>query len=64
MTMKRDSLSREEDALVRFFRELTVEQQLEILDEVEVACNHSARMQELAKRNLERGGSGQPSRFS
>jgi len=64
MTMKRDSLSRDEAALVQFFRKLTVEQQLEILEEVEVACNHSARMQELAKRNLERGGPSQPSRFS
>jgi hypothetical protein len=55
MSHERDSLSRNEHALLNFFRKLTVEQQLEFLDEVEESCNLSARMQELSKRNQERG---------
>jgi len=61
MTSKQVCLSRNEQALLDFFRKLSVEQQLEFLEEVEEMCNHSARMQELAKRNLERGSYGQSS---
>lgn len=49
-------LSRDELALLTYFRQLSVDQQLKLLDGVEERCNQLARMEELASRGLERGG--------
>lgn len=48
-------LTREEVQLIAFYRELPVEQQLELLEQIEIVCNHARRMDELAIRPHERG---------
>jgi len=55
MTRDPIRLSRDELALLGYFRQLSVDQQLQLLDAVEERCNQLARMEELAGREQERG---------
>jgi len=48
-------LSRDELALLKYYRELPPEKQLEALEKVEYAANDRRRMQELAGRLVETG---------
>jgi len=48
-------LSRDELALLKYYRELPPEKQLDVLETVEYAANDRRRMQELAGRLVETG---------
>jgi hypothetical protein len=47
-------LSKDEVVLLRYFRDLSAQQQLALLDAAESSCNAAARMQVLASRRVER----------
>jgi len=49
------SLSRDEMALVKYYRGLSMQQQFEILENAEVSFNAARRMEELAGRKVEIG---------
>lgn len=55
MTRGPMTLTRDELDLLELYRELPVEQQLELLEQLEIHCNIAKRMKELAIRSKERG---------
>lgn len=49
-------LSRDEMALLRYYRALTIQKQFELLESAESTFNAASRMMELAEREFEQGG--------
>ncbi|PLX79207.1 MAG: hypothetical protein C0616_11815 [Desulfuromonas sp.] len=55
MDQRPSKLTRDELDLLVLYRELPVEEQLELLEQLEIRCNIARRMMELSIRSKERG---------
>lgn len=62
--MGEHALSRDEMELVRYYRGLSSREQFEILERAEASFNVTRRMAELAGRDVEKGVSGNESRWA
>lgn len=57
-------LSRDEMALLKYYRALTIQKQLELLENAENTFNATRRMRELAERVFEKGGMDMEGRWN